>query len=405
MLNFQGGIMTGDEKASGVKGDGRKDLAVRRCHTSHQPQPLAMAALSYFLPLLALPQLLFMSQAPEPCPDVPSTELGWNLGRLKEKFWSHAAQKRSLARSDITFLLQLGEPRPVFTQDLFPQKLKVPEKNSARHLVGLPPKSPLLDGIESVTGPGGARGRRDQRRLSKNGPRRQARRPQTPVGRLCTREQPHVSSGVPGVTSFKLATRHPARATPRLGHLRAARDRSPRGREVPVCLGLSKGRRPPLQASSPGQGTRARPEPRRRCGVAGPEPRAAPPAALTERGHRAGLEEQAVPAAARLQQDAALPRGLQPPEQPQPFAQSHGRAARRRGSTRSRDFQEFHFAPTPPPGTGSSPAPRRPPPRRLLCARARRPGQMVTGTCPTGLQDGCGVGGAERSGSNAQGQL
>ncbi|XP_007186176.1 40S ribosomal protein S5-like isoform X1 [Balaenoptera acutorostrata] len=32
-------------------------------------------------------------------------------------------------------------------------------------------------------------------------------------------------------------------------------------------------------------------------------------------------------------------------------------------------------------------------------------GLMVTGTCPTGLQDGCGVGGAERSGSNAQGQL
>ena len=30
MLNFQGGIMTGDEKASGVKGDGRKHLAVRR---------------------------------------------------------------------------------------------------------------------------------------------------------------------------------------------------------------------------------------------------------------------------------------------------------------------------------------------------------------------------------------
>ena len=91
---------------------------------------------------------------------------------------------------------------------------QVPKKNSARHLVGLPPKSPLLDGLESVTGSGGARGRKDQRRLSKNGPRRQARRPQTPVGRLCTREQPHVSSGVPGVTSFKLATRHPARATP-----------------------------------------------------------------------------------------------------------------------------------------------------------------------------------------------
>lgn len=91
---------------------------------------------------------------------------------------------------------------------------QVPKKNSARHLVGPPPKSPLLDGLESVTGPRGARGRRDQRRLSKNGPRRQARRPQTPVGRLCTREQPHVSSGVPGVTSFKLATRHAARATP-----------------------------------------------------------------------------------------------------------------------------------------------------------------------------------------------
>lgn len=29
MLHFQGGMMTGDEKAGGVKGDGRKDLAVR----------------------------------------------------------------------------------------------------------------------------------------------------------------------------------------------------------------------------------------------------------------------------------------------------------------------------------------------------------------------------------------
>lgn len=30
MLHFQGGMMTGDEKAGGVKRDGRKDLAVRR---------------------------------------------------------------------------------------------------------------------------------------------------------------------------------------------------------------------------------------------------------------------------------------------------------------------------------------------------------------------------------------
>lgn len=58
-----------------------------------------------------------------------------------------------------------------------------------------------------------------------------------------------------------------------------------------------------------------------------------PPQALTERRHGAGLQQQAVLAAARLQQ-GARPRLLLP-EQPQPFAQSHGsrrpRAGRRRG--------------------------------------------------------------------------
>lgn len=83
--------------------------------------------------------------------------------------------------------------------------------------------------------------------------------------------------------------------------------------------------------------------------------RAAPPATLTERGHRAGLEEQAVPAAARLQQDAAFPRGLQPPEQPQRLAQSHGRAARR-SSPSARNFQEFHFASPPRAGRRLLPA-------------------------------------------------
>ena len=88
------------------------------------------------------------------------------------------------------------------------------------------------------------------------------------------------------------------------------------------------------QAPSP-SGTSPHPPPGKRTEEAARAPRATAesPAreshALTERGHRAGLEEQAVPAAARLQQDAAFPRGLQPPEQPQRLAQSHGRAARR----------------------------------------------------------------------------
>lgn len=47
--------------------------------------------------------------------------------------------------------------------------------------------------------------------------------------------------------------------------------------------------------------------------------------ALTERRHGAGLQQQAVPAAARLQQ-GARPRLLLP-EQPQPFAQRHGDSA------------------------------------------------------------------------------
>jgi hypothetical protein len=43
-------------------------------------------------------------------------------------------------------------------------------------------------------------------------------------------------------------------------------------------------------------------------------------AALTQRGHCAGLEEQAVAAAPRLQQHAARASGVQPRQQPQPFA-------------------------------------------------------------------------------------
>lgn len=103
----------------------------------------------------------------------------------------------------------------------------------------------------------------------------------------------------------------------------------------------------PAGTSPPGKGTgEAARAPRAAAESPARESRAAPPAALTERGHRAGLEEQAVPAAARLQQDAAFPRGLQPPEQPQRLAQSHRRAARR-GSPSARNFQEFHFASPP----------------------------------------------------------
>lgn len=62
-----------------------------------------------------------------------------------------------------------------------------------------------------------------------------------------------------------------------------------------------------------------------------PTPRPSPSApskraTLTQRGDRAGLEEQAVPAATRLQQDARSTSRVQPRQQPQPFAERHGRS-------------------------------------------------------------------------------
>lgn len=155
-------------------------------------------------------------------------------------------------------------------------------------MVGPTPEPTRSDGSESVTcleEPGAAK-------AGAGSPRGQ------PSGR------PGRSAlGVPGVPSFKPA----AGPTPRPG-VSAPLDWPP-GKGCARSPKSQRDGRLPVRAPPPRGRTR---------GPAAPAP--ARGAALTERGHRAGLEEQAVPAAARLQQDAALRPGLQPPEQPQPLA-------------------------------------------------------------------------------------
>lgn len=183
------------------------------------------------------------------------------------------------------------------------------------------------------------------------------------------RARPEGHSGVAGVSSFQQG-RDPT-PTPHPGCLHAARrPRSPRGREAPVSRSLSSAGAG--AASSPGSA----------AGVA-----------LTERGHGAGLEEQAVPAASRLQQDAALPRGVQPPEQPQPFAQRHGR--RGASGPRARSPPRLPALPQVPgvslcagsrPRAGSSPAssPARPPAPFPPPPSPRRPGAGEGARPPAG---------------------
>lgn len=118
---------------------------------------------------------------------------------------------------------------------------------------------------------------------------------------------------------------------------------------------------------------------RRRPGLQAPRPapHPGPRPALTQRGHRARFEEQAVPAAARLQQDAA-PR-VQSPEQPQPLAQGHGArppapAATRRGfRARSSRRQGSSRRPAPP---------RRRPGQVRGAARAQRSPRGAARPCP-----------------------
>lgn len=165
---------------------------------------------------------------------------------------------------------------------------------------------------------------------------------------------PGALSGVPRAT-FSRMSRPGAHPHPR--GPRAARD-SPADRAAVV----------PAKADAP-----------RRVSL----PRGAAGTALTQRGHRAGLEEQAVAAAARLQQHAALARGVQPRQQPQPFAQGHGRAARRRRPLRN--CGEFRFAPSsrparllPGPLRGRLPARPRPcPPGAARAGEGARPGRRA----------------------------
>lgn len=101
-----------------------------------------------------------------------------------------------------------------------------------------------------------------------------------------------------------------------------------------------------------------------------------PPHALTERRHGAGLQQQAVLAAARLQQ-GARPRLLLP-EQPQPFAQSHGSRRPRGGGRRGPGAGGGEGASV---SSGARRGARGPPaaPRELLPAPVPGPGRFSQG--------------------------
>lgn len=233
---------------------------------------------------------------------------------------------------------------------------QVPKKNSARHLVGPPPKSPLLDGLESVTGPRGARGRRDQRRLSKNGPRRQARRPQTPVHpgaatRVFWRPRRHfIQTGHPppcACDAHASATSAPPGTGRRPGDLPS--------RHPPRDRGPGRGPSPGAVAESPAR------SPGRRRLPHSPSV-ATVPASKSKQSPR--------PRASRRM--LLSPEASSRPSSRSPLLKAMGArpaAAAPRAPATSRSF-------TSRPRRRPAQAPPRPPPRRLLCARARRPGQV-----------------------------
>lgn len=178
------------------------------------------------------------------------------------------------------------------------------------------------------------------------------------AGRGAHRARPELLPGVPASLHSNTPPPNPHSPAVTSGQGGAQASKSQQSRRLLPWASLLPGRRP---------GARPRP----RAPAAGSR-------ALTECGHGAGLEEQAVPAAARLQQDAAVPRGVQPPEQPQPFAQSHERGGRHR--------PEAAAATLPAPATSKSftarggPAPpAQAPPRRLchllLGSRSTAPGR------------------------------
>lgn len=142
-----------------------------------------------------------------------------------------------------------------------------------------------------------------------------------------------------------------------------------RTRQTRAVLGTT--RQPPpgyivraRPAGAPGSDLQ-RPDRARVIAARSPTPRPPPSTpskrtTLTQRGHCAGLEEQAVPAATRLQQDARSTSRVQPRQQPQPFAERHGRSQPTEPPTCANAAAGASLAP-PDPGA-SPPGPARPGP-------------------------------------------